>query len=92
MFLRNEIAHTANLYNNIFDEDAYKSKEFLNFVDDKPNLLRIKLDEATQEINQEISKMSGDTDPVDLQTVLNRMSNISELDAIVMNYIENHYD
>jgi hypothetical protein len=92
MFLREEVVHMVNLYRNIFDEDAYKSKEFLNFVDDKPNLLRLKLDEVTQEINKQILNMSVDTDPGDLHNILNRMSNIKELDAIVMNYIENHYD
>lgn len=89
MYTENEMTHMRELYRSIFGESADNSKEFTNFVQGNPTLLRIKLEEAISSLNEMVMNYNFLGTISDLRTKRDLMK---ELERIVMEFIENHYD
>jgi hypothetical protein len=92
MFTNEKITYYKYLFENIFEELADDSKEFLTFVNDEnPHPLRVKIDDAILSVNDEILKQCNSAnDNVRITEILGKMSLIHELDTVVMTYIENN--
>jgi len=90
MFKEETIDYIKYLYRNIFGKDADNSKEFIIFVQNgNPHPLRIQLEEILGKMNKEIIKLCDcvNNNPK-ITELIDKISFVTELDAIVMNYIE----
>ena len=82
MFSTIEIDYLRRLYQKIFRQNAYKSKEFINFVTGKPHLLRAKVEDA---LIKTVLSYTGSW-----SNYLKRTDLLKELDVFIINYIENN--
>jgi hypothetical protein len=82
MFSTIEIDYLRRLYQKIFRQNAYKSKEFINFVTGRPHLLRAKVEDA---LIKTVLSYTGSWN-----NYLKRIDLLKELDVFIINFIENN--
>jgi hypothetical protein len=87
MLSTTEIDYLRRLYQKIFRQNAYKSKEFINFVTGKPHLLRMKIEDTLITINRELMYTHFQKRYIHL---INRRDLLKELDVFIINFIENN--
>jgi|WetSurSiteA1Bulk_404760.scaffolds.fasta_scaffold189052_2 hypothetical protein len=93
MSIEEDLIRIKNLYENIFDESADNSKEFINFANGNPHPLRLKVEDWLT------SEREALNDPYHLRSFgleqklhqhVGRINSAFELDCLIMNYIENN--
>jgi hypothetical protein len=87
MFSTTEIDDLRRLYQKIFRQNAYKSKEFINFVGGKPHLLRAKVEDTLITVNHELMYTHFQKRHIHL---IKRRDLLKVLDVFIINYIENN--
>jgi hypothetical protein len=91
MFNEPDVKYLKNLYENIFSESIDNSKEFINFVQGDPHSLRIKVEETSKKIEEDIFRLCDHVNGATINPLIHKLSLVTELDTFITNYIENNY-